>query len=120
VAFELSGPNEKAPADEMTKVVARPEQGLGGVGVRQTRISGLVTGVDQAAHTLEVVNPSGGEEHTIFVTDPARIAAMKSVKVGDTITAIVSEALAVSIEPVPAGSDEGQGREGEGQGHGHK
>jgi hypothetical protein len=35
------------------------------------------------------------------VTDPARIAMLSQLKVGDTITAVVSQALAVSIDPAP-------------------
>jgi hypothetical protein len=33
------------------------------------------------------------------VTDPQRIAALSSLKVGDTITAVVSEVLAISVKP---------------------
>jgi ribosomal protein L14 len=53
------------------------------------------------AHSLDVVDPSGGGVYTINVVDPARQMAMSTLKVGDTITAVVSQALAVSIEPAP-------------------
>ena len=43
---------------------------------------------------------SGGV-YTLHVTDPARIPMLSSLKVGDTITAVVSQAVAVSIEPAP-------------------
>jgi hypothetical protein len=46
-----------------------------------------------------MVNPSGGGVYTIHVTDPARQALLGQLKVGDTVTAVVSQALAVSIEP---------------------
>ena len=52
-----------------------------------------------AAHSIDLVNPSGGGVVTIDVTDPKRIAMLSDLKVGDTITAVVSQALAVSIEP---------------------
>ena len=66
-----------------------------------TKVQGLVVGIDEAAHSLDLVNPSGGGIYTIEVTDPARIAMLSQVDVGDTITAVVSQALAVSIEPAP-------------------
>lgn len=101
VAFLLSAPGVAAPDDQVSQVIAQPAQAPGGVGVRQTKISGLVVGVDQAAHSIDVVDPSGGGVYTIDVTDPARQASMTSLKVGDTITAVVSQALAVTITPAP-------------------
>lgn len=62
-------------------------------------MSGLVVAIDMAAHSVDLVNPSGGGIYTVEVTDPERIAMLSQIKVGDTITAVVSEALAVSIEP---------------------
>jgi len=38
--------------------------------------------------------------HTFAVTDPRRQAALKRVKVGDTLTAIGTEAFAVALDPV--------------------
>jgi Cu/Ag efflux protein CusF len=105
VAFELSRPQpgNAAPEsnDQMTQITAQPVQAPGGVGVRLTKVSGLVVGMDMAAHSIDVVNPSGGGVYTINVTDPARIAMLSQLKVGDTITAVVSQALAVSIDPAP-------------------
>jgi hypothetical protein len=105
VAFELSTPQpgNAAPKsnDEMMQISAQPVKAPGGVGVRLTKVQGLVVGIDEAAHSLDLVNPSGGGIYTINVTDPARIALLSQVKVGDTITAVVSQALAVSIEPAP-------------------
>lgn len=85
--------------DQITQVIAQPAQAPGGVGVRLTRVSGTVVGIDMAAHRVDLVNPSGGGVYSIDVTDPSRIAMLGSLKVGDTITAVVSQALAVSIEP---------------------
>jgi hypothetical protein len=105
VAFMVSQsePGNSAPQsnDQMTQVTAQPVQTPGGVGVRLTKVSGLVVGLDMAAHSIDVVNPSGGGVYTIDVTDPARIALLSQLKVGDTITATISQALAVSIEPAP-------------------
>jgi len=66
--------------------------------VRVTQISGTVVGIDLAAHRLEVVNPSGGGIYTIDVTNATRVEMLSRLKVGDTVTAVVSEAIAVSIE----------------------
>ena len=89
-----------APSDDqISQVVAQNAQAPGGIGVRLTKISGTVVGIDMAAHSLDLVDPSGGGVYTIDVTDPARIAMLSELKVGDRITAVISQALAVSIEP---------------------
>ena len=108
VAFLVSGPQSSGgtPTDEdsVTAALARPVHAPGGVAVRTTKVSGIVVGLDLAAHTVDVTPTAGGPVYTIEVTDPARIAAMSHLKIGDTITAVVSEALAVNIKP--AGSDD--------------
>ncbi|MBK3773154.1 hypothetical protein [Azospirillum aestuarii] len=99
VAFMVSQPGTPVPEDEVQQAVARPAEAPGGIGVQVTRLSGLVVGIDLSANSIDLVNPNGGEVYTVNVTDPARQAKLPSLKVGDTITAVVSEALAVSIEP---------------------
>lgn len=89
--------------DQIAQIIAQPAQTPGGVGVRLTKISGTVVGVDAAAHRIDIVNPAGGGIYTVDVTDPSRAAMLGSLKVGDTITAVISQALAVSIEPAPRG-----------------
>ncbi|WP_431268061.1 hypothetical protein [Dankookia sp. P2] len=34
----------------------------------------------------------------MHVTDPARVAMLSQVRIGDTVTAVVSDAVAVSVE----------------------
>jgi hypothetical protein len=87
--------------DQATQLLAQQAQAPGGVGVRLIKVQGTVVGIDMASHSVDLVNPSGGGIYTISVTDPARIAMLGSLKVGDTVTAVVSEALAVSVEPAP-------------------
>ena len=103
VAFGISGPkggNEASQSqNEMTEAIEQPAEAPGGVAARVTKVQGLVVGIDRAANSIDVVNPSGGGVYTIEVTNPERIAMLSQVKVGDTITAVVSQALAVSIEP---------------------
>jgi hypothetical protein len=89
--------------DQITQLLARPAKAPGGIGVRLTKISGTVVGIDMAAHRVDLVNPTGGGIYTIDITDPSRVAMLGSLKVGDTITAVISQALAVSIEPAPKG-----------------
>ena len=101
VAFFVSAPGMAVAEDEVKQVTAQPVEGPGGAGVRVTRISGLVVGIDRAASSIEVVPPDGGAVLTVDVTNPARQASLGMLKVGDTVTAVVSQALAVTIEPAP-------------------
>lgn len=105
VAFMISPPQSKggkpAPESGMAAALARPAKTPGGVGVRITRISGLVVGIDHAAHSLEIVEPTGGHVYTVDVTDPERIKRLSEINVGDTVTAVINEAIAVTIKPTP-------------------
>jgi Cu/Ag efflux protein CusF len=87
--------------NEIAQITAQQAQAPGGVGVRLTRVSGTVVGIDLAAHSVDLVNPSGGAIYTVDVTDPARVALLSTLKLGDTVTAVISQAVVVSIEPAP-------------------
>jgi hypothetical protein len=99
VAFFVS-PQAHAPADAVAAAVARPVQGPGGRVVRVERISAMVVGIHPESGTVDVVNPSGGGVLTVHVHDPARVAALRTLKPGDVVTAVVSESLASSIQKV--------------------
>lgn len=99
VAFVVTTGGAKVPENQVKAIVARPAQAPGGIALRQTQISGLVVGIDLAAHTVDLVNPGGGLVYTVYVADPERQTRMSELKVGDTVTAIVTETLAVSINP---------------------
>lgn len=103
VAFLVQPPSADkgggAPAAEEATVLARPVQAPGGIAVRLIKLSGLVVGLDLPANRVDIVNPSGGAVYTVQVTDPARVAMLKTLKVGDTVTSIVSESLAIDIVP---------------------
>lgn len=101
VAFAVSQPGTPVPEDEIRTALARPAEAPGGVAVTVSRVSGLVVGIDLAAHSLDLVDPNGGGVYTIEVVDPERQAQMTKLHVGDTITAVVSQTLAVSIDPAP-------------------
>ncbi|HYZ34273.1 MAG TPA: hypothetical protein VE684_18545 [Crenalkalicoccus sp.] len=100
VAFELST-SMNAPPDAGAVAIGQNAQAPGGVGVALLRVSGLVVGKHPASDSLDIVSPSGGGVYTVHVTDPARIAMLGQVKVGDTVTAVVSDAVAVSIQKAP-------------------
>ena len=62
-------------------------------------VTGLVVGVNPMAHTISLVDPAGGEIRTIAVKDPQYQQMMSSIKVGDTITAYITEAVVAAVEP---------------------
>ena len=100
-AFVLSPPGAKLPDDSLTAAGARAAPGqtpAGAVGARLV-VTGLIVGVDPAAHKIDLVNPSGGAVRSIAVVTPEGQQNLKLVKVGDTITAVISEALAVALDP---------------------
>jgi hypothetical protein len=105
VAFLVNGPaggnGTPVTDDQMAAAVAQPATAPGGVAVGVVKIQGTVVGVDLASNTINVINPSGGQVYTLDVTDPARQAMLPSLNVGDTITAVVSQTLAVTITPAP-------------------
>lgn len=101
VAYVLSPPGTKVPEDVLAAAAERAAPGqmpAGGVASKLT-VTGLVVGVNQAAHTLQLVDPAGGEIRTIAVKDPQNQQMMGSIKVGDTITAYITEALVAAVEP---------------------
>jgi hypothetical protein len=62
-------------------------------------VTGLVVGIDPTAHTVSLVDPSGGGIRTIDVVTPEGQQGMKLIKIGDTITTIITEAVLVGVEP---------------------
>ena len=97
----LSSPGTRIPDDQASAAVARAPKGHLPAGALSTRtiVTGTVVGVVLVAHTISLVDPSGGMVHTFAVTDPKRQAALKRVKVGDTLTAIGTEAFAIALDP---------------------
>jgi len=100
VVFVLSPPNAPLPADSVAAAAATAPRGdlPAGAAMNRVTITGLVVGVDAAAHTLQMIDPTGGEIHTIAVTDPQRQRQLDNIKVGDTITTYITEALLVSVD----------------------
>lgn len=100
IAFTLGKPGTTLPEDTVSGGAARAQPGNlpAGMVARRITVTGLVTGIDMDAHTLDIVDPNGGGVQTIHVTNPERQRDMEAVKVGDTITARITQALAISVE----------------------
>ena len=70
----------------------------GAVGAKLV-VTGLVAGIDPADHSLRLVDPSGGELHTVHVVSQAGLQNFGLIKVGDRITAVATQAIAAVVEP---------------------
>jgi hypothetical protein len=99
--YILSSPNTPLPANSETTIAARAAKGElpAGVVANHTVVTGNVLGIDQATHTIKIVNKNGGQVHTIYVRNAERQKLLPKVKVGDTITAYITEALLLSVTP---------------------
>ncbi len=100
-AYVLAPPGIKLPDDSLTVAGARAKPGEKPAGAIGSKIvvSGLVVGIDPAAHTVSLVDPTGGRIRTVSVVTPEGLQSMKLIKIGDTITAIITEAVLVGVEP---------------------
>jgi hypothetical protein len=101
ITYVLSPRGARLPKDTLTAAGTRaaPGQMPAGAAAAKLVVTETVIAADQASHTLQVVNPSGGQVRTVAVVTPEGQQNMKMIKVGDTITAVVSEAVAVAVEP---------------------
>ncbi len=102
LTFVLSGPNVATPRSRDTSVTATASAtGMGAAGVSASESIGSwwVVGVNTAANTISLVNPAGGEVRTYNVTTQAGREQLPRVKVGDSLTAINTQVLVVSITP---------------------
>ena len=99
--FVLSAPNTPLPDDTQTVVAARAAKGElpAAVVANHVVVTGAVVGIDKAKHTLKLVDPNGGQVHTVVVSNKDRQKAMQQIKVGDTITAYVTESLLIAVNP---------------------
>jgi len=97
----LAGPGEPVPQDSLTVAGSRaaPGQTPGGAVAGRLVITASVVGIDLANHTLKVVDPSGGRVRTVEVADPRLQDKMSRVSIGDRITLVLTDALAISIDP---------------------
>ncbi len=101
VTYVLSPRGTKTPDNSVTAAGARAAPGQMPAGVVGAKIvvTSTVVGVDLTAHKLQLIDPAGGLVRTVDVVTPEGQQGMKMIKVGDTITGVVSQALAVDVEP---------------------
>jgi len=101
VAYIIAPPGTKTPEDLLALAAAQAAPGEMPAAAAASKIvvTGLVVGVSPAAKTISVVNPDGGEVHTLNVKDPDYQRMLPQIKVGDTVTAVISEAVAAAVEP---------------------
>ncbi len=101
IAYVVAPPGTKIPKDMLAIAEARAAPGempAGGVASKSV-ITGLVTGVDVGAHTISMIDPAGGKVRTFAVKNPTYQSMLPSIKAGDTVTAVVAEALVVAVDP---------------------
>jgi hypothetical protein len=102
LTFVLSAPNVGTPRDRDTSVTAAASAtGMGATGVSASEAiaNWWVVGVNPAGGTISLVNPAGGEVRTYNVTTQAGREQLPRVKIGDSLTAINTQVLVVSITP---------------------
>jgi hypothetical protein len=101
LTFVLSGRNTPTPANRDVAAVATTTSGQAPTGAAASQTIGTwwVVGVDPAANTITLVNPASGPVRTYNVTTQAGRQQLPRVKVGDSLTAINNQILAMSITP---------------------
>lgn len=99
MSFVLSGRNTPTPPSRDVSAVGAASDGQNVTGVSASQAVGTwwVVGVNPAANTITLVNPASGPVRTYSVTSQAGRDQLSRVKVGDSLTAINSQLLAVSI-----------------------
>jgi hypothetical protein len=101
LTFVLSDRKTPTPPNRDVSVVgtASSGQNLTGVSASQAVGTWWVVGVNPAANTITLVNPASGPVRTYNVTTQAGRDQLPRVTVGDSLTAINSQLLVVSITP---------------------
>ena len=99
-AYAISEPGKPLPKDTDTMLAARAAKGEAPAAIVANHIvvTGAVLEIDPQAAKLKVVSPKGGEVHDVDVVTPEGRQLMAKLKVGDKVTAYVTEALAISLD----------------------
>lgn len=99
-AYAVSEPGKPLPKDTETILAARAAKGEAPAAIVANHIvvTGAVLDIDPAANKLRVVSPKGGEVHDFNVATPEGRQLMAKLKVGDKVTAYVTEALVISLD----------------------
>ncbi len=101
VAYVISKGNANTPENMALIAAAKADktQLPGGVVADKTVVTGLVVGIDMSAHQIQLVNPTGGRIITVDVKDPQRQKDMAMLNVGERLTIVTTQALAIGIDP---------------------
>ena len=97
----LSAPGTEIPDSQVSAAAARAAKGELPAAAVSTKavVTGTVVGVDLNAPCHSPCVSSGGMVHTFTVTEARRLAALKRVKIGDSLTIIGTEAFAAALDP---------------------
>jgi hypothetical protein len=99
-AYAVSEPGKPLPDNTATLLAGRAAKGElpAGLVANHIVVSGAVVGIDTAKSTIKVVDPKGGEVHDFDVVTDEGKQLLAKMKVGDKITAYITEALALSVD----------------------
>jgi hypothetical protein len=100
VAYAISQPGKPLPEDTDTVFTARAAKGEVPAGLVATHstLTGAVLNIDVPGSKVKVVNVKGGEVHELDVATDEGKALLAKLKVGDKVTAYITEALLISAE----------------------
>jgi Cu/Ag efflux protein CusF len=100
VAFAISQPGKPLPEDTDTVFTARAAKGEAPAGLVANHrvVTGAILKIDVPGSKVKVVNVNGGEVHDLDVATPEGKALLAKLKVGDKVTAYISEALLISVD----------------------
>jgi len=96
VAFLLASPGTGERPGDTTATVDQTAHKPGQIGPQATEIRGGVTKIN-GPRSFDIVDTTGGGVFTIQVTDPARVALVEQLKVGDSLTVSVGPLVLISL-----------------------
>ncbi len=96
VTFVVGGPHVPVGQVPVTSTVEQVAQTPGGIGYNGAVVVGRIVKVN-GSNSFDVVNANGGGIYTVKTTNPAREAAMHSLKPGDSVTVSVTPLIATSV-----------------------
>lgn len=95
VIFVIASPETRVPPMS-TERVAQLARQPGGVGPNAMTLQGVITRLD-GPNAFDMVDATGGGVYTIRVTDPARVAFVSALRVGETVTVNVGPLIATAV-----------------------
>lgn len=101
MAFLIAPPGTLIPDAQAAAAAAQavPGQLPAGAVENAVAVTAQVVGVNLAAHTLSLVGPEGGAPRSVVIRGADAQRVLPSIKIGDTITAVISDAIVVAVEP---------------------